>query len=230
MGEDHRGTPSNVAAYDADDNKNFRVHSHCMKQPPSDSIMPYLSRAGFDMVSQITVKSVDTALVLALVERWRPETHMFHLSIGECTVTLQDVRMLIGLRIDGMTVNGQTQELGNVYMRHLGVQPPENAISGGSIRITWLDGMLEQLRAIQQPTDAQNMLHAKIYIVLLIAKKIFSDKSQNLLHSSWIPLVGDIDKCGTYSWGSACLAHLYINLCRTAGKDARGIAGCALLL
>ncbi|KAH0689322.1 hypothetical protein KY289_016680 [Solanum tuberosum] len=33
----------------------------------------------------------DHALVTTMVERWRPETHCFHLPFGEVTITLQDV-------------------------------------------------------------------------------------------------------------------------------------------
>ncbi|KAH0761409.1 hypothetical protein KY290_017482 [Solanum tuberosum] len=42
----------------------------------------------------------DHALVTTMVERWRPETHCFHLPFGEVTITLQDVLVLFGLRID----------------------------------------------------------------------------------------------------------------------------------
>ena len=44
---------------------------------------------------------MDRALVSALVDHWRPETHTFHLLVGEMTPTLQDVSMLLGLRIVG---------------------------------------------------------------------------------------------------------------------------------
>ena len=45
--------------------------------------------------------AMDRALVSALVDCWRPETHTFHLPVGEMTPTLQDVSMLLGLRIAG---------------------------------------------------------------------------------------------------------------------------------
>ncbi|TMW83187.1 hypothetical protein EJD97_002548, partial [Solanum chilense] len=46
----------------------------------------------------------DRALVTAMVERWRPETHCFQLPFGEVTITLPDVQVLFGLCIDGDAV------------------------------------------------------------------------------------------------------------------------------
>jgi hypothetical protein len=47
---------------------------------------------------------MDEALLTGLVDRWRPETHTFHLPFGEMTVTLKDVAMLTGLSIRGRPV------------------------------------------------------------------------------------------------------------------------------
>ena len=51
-------------------------------------------------------KAIDASLIAGLVERWRPETHTFHLPFGEMTVTLQDVSALWGLPIQGVPVGG----------------------------------------------------------------------------------------------------------------------------
>ncbi|MBA0866442.1 hypothetical protein Goshw_020995, partial [Gossypium schwendimanii] len=44
---------------------------------------------------------LDPKLISELIESWRPETHIFHLSCGECTITLEDVQLQLGLPVDG---------------------------------------------------------------------------------------------------------------------------------
>jgi hypothetical protein len=39
----------------------------------------------------------DFSLLIVLLDHWRPETHMFHFTVGEMTVTLQDTSLLMGL-------------------------------------------------------------------------------------------------------------------------------------
>ena len=69
-------------------------------------IIPYLIRAGFYGVYRVGRIQYDHALLTAMLERWRQETHTFHLPIGEATVTLQDVSIIYGLPIDGRAVTG----------------------------------------------------------------------------------------------------------------------------
>ncbi|KAI4384300.1 hypothetical protein MLD38_002473 [Melastoma candidum] len=73
-------------------------------------------------------------------------------------------------------------------------------------------------------------MHTRAYILQLIGSMIFPDKSDNLVHLMWLPLLEDFELCGSYSWGSACLAWLYRQLCRAADKKASQIAGCLVLL
>ena len=53
-------------------------------------------------------REIDHYLILALVERWRPKTHTFHLPHGEMSMTLQDVKVIYGLPIEGEVLVGPT--------------------------------------------------------------------------------------------------------------------------
>ncbi|CAN1312244.1 Protein MAIN-LIKE 2 [Linum perenne] len=46
-------------------------------------------------------------MITAFVERWRPETNMFHLYYGEAIITLEDVQFLTGLSVDGEPVESE---------------------------------------------------------------------------------------------------------------------------
>jgi hypothetical protein len=143
--------------------------------------------------------------------------------MGECTITLEDVSMLLSLRINGKVVNDPTNVTNDVYMENLGIEPTVSDKNGASVKIVWLEAVLTQLKNNPNPTEAENILHSKIYILLLIATFLMPDKSRNLLHSSWLPLVGDLEKCNTYSWGSACLATLYRHMCKATHKGVKSI-------
>ena len=67
-------------------------------------VLQYVLRAGFYGVHRLGPICLDHALITTLVERWRPETHTFHLLIGEASITLQDVAILLGLPIDGAPI------------------------------------------------------------------------------------------------------------------------------
>jgi hypothetical protein len=60
---------------------------------------PYLARAGFLDIALVVVRGLpvmDGLLLSALVDRWHPETHSFHLPCEEMTVGLQDTSNLRG--------------------------------------------------------------------------------------------------------------------------------------
>lgn len=66
--------------------------------------------------------------------------------------------------------------------------------------------------------------------ILLIATFLMPDKSHNLLHSSWLSLVTDLEKYNTYSWISACLATLYRHMCKATHKGVKSIRHFVVLL
>ncbi|MBA0875645.1 hypothetical protein Goshw_007293 [Gossypium schwendimanii] len=81
-----------------------------MSGPSSPLIENYLREAGFWHVATIGQEcKLDLKLISALIERWRPETHTFYLSCGECTITLEDMQLQLGLLVDGSALNWSIQ-------------------------------------------------------------------------------------------------------------------------
>ncbi|QHO23147.1 uncharacterized protein DS421_12g361140 [Arachis hypogaea] len=76
--------------------------------PRSDAIVLYLVEAGFGDTVPFRDFTFDNSLIMAFVERWRLETHMFHLLWGEATITLQDVVPHEDVAIGGVAAGCQT--------------------------------------------------------------------------------------------------------------------------
>ncbi|MFQ6669893.1 hypothetical protein Gotur_034971, partial [Gossypium turneri] len=110
-----------------------------MHGPPSPLVENYLREAGFWHVATVGRGcKLDSKLISALVERWRPETHTFHLPCGECTITLKYVNLQLGLSVDEYPVTGSVQsgDWGAVCYELLGAIPEK--INGGRIEMGWL--------------------------------------------------------------------------------------------
>ncbi|KAL9677357.1 hypothetical protein QQ045_005586 [Rhodiola kirilowii] len=71
-------------------------------------IRPYVVAADFYLWTQVCDVKVDPSLLIAVVERGRPETHTFHFNDGEATITLQYISLLTGLPVEGMPVTGKS--------------------------------------------------------------------------------------------------------------------------
>ncbi|RYQ97985.1 hypothetical protein Ahy_B08g094063 isoform A [Arachis hypogaea] len=180
----------------------------------NERVEEYLRSTEFYHVSQIGVVQCQKVLVNALVERWHPDTHTFHLPVGECAVTLEDVAMIFGLSIDGLPVTGMTlssfKALEAECLHQFGVAPRKSDCRGSGIKLTWLRDLKERL----QLTDENSIqVYVKCHIMLLIGTILFGDKSG-----------------ASYSWGSACLAHLYRSLCRASRFDCKEVDGPLTLL
>ena len=192
-------------------------------------ICPYVIRAGFYGVYRLGHIMIDWLLITCLVERWRPERHMFHVSVEDMTITLQDVAIILGLRIDGPAVTGicvlDVAELCRVL---LGVTPPADALRGSAISIWWL---CDQLSTPTPDADEVALKRsARGFILVLMGSFLFADKKGVHVHLCILPLLRDLTHTATYSWGGAVLAHTYRELCRASLDRRRGISGCITLI
>uniref|UniRef100_A0A1S4B123 Serine/threonine-protein phosphatase 7 long form homolog n=1 Tax=Nicotiana tabacum TaxID=4097 RepID=A0A1S4B123_TOBAC len=132
--------------------------------------------------------------------RWRPETHTFHLPTREATITLEDVQVLYGLRVDGQAValpqyirsmtRGQYLDMMGQFT---GYRPQGNVVQRGGSHV-----------ALSGIRDHMAFLHPDI--------------------------TGETEDLHIESWGVAVLAYLYRSMCRASMLCVVDICGFLSLL
>lgn len=208
----------------------IRHNYQIFKWPLDERVRPYLITCGLHGVSRLGSVRIDHALVTALVERWRQETHTFHLPVGEATITLQDVAILLGLRIDGRPVTGPpTPDWRAICGELLGVVPDDGSLDGPGLRLSWLR---DNFGDGPPPNATEHVLrsYVRAYILALLGTVLFPDKSGTHIRLFVLPLLRDLEEVGTFSWGSAVLACLYRELCRATRPNSTQISGPLILL
>ena len=179
-------------------------------------IRPYVIHAGFYGIYRLGHIMIDWPLITCLNERWRHETHTFHVSVGKMTITLQDVAIILGLHIDGRVVT-----------KLLDVTLPANALRGFAISMRWLCDQLSTLAL--DANEATLEWSASGFILALMGSFLFANKKGVHVHLCFLPLLRDLTHTTIYSWGGAVLAHTYCELCRAILDRRHGVSGCITL-
>lgn len=198
--------------------------------PPSPAVLELVQQAGLEGLLRVPFMQLDLALITALIERWRPETHTFHFKSGESTVTLQDAEVILGLPVQGRAVTGNS-DLGNVELlcqNLLGATPEDFDKKGQKVKISWLRDRFTGQVDDRAPIEVVKQ-QARGLLLLLLGGTIFADHTGRFVNLCWLKLLEDFKVAGQYSWGSAALASLYSGLCHgsTKGKE---VAGAFILL
>ncbi|XP_052885339.1 serine/threonine-protein phosphatase 7 long form homolog [Gossypium arboreum] len=145
-----------------------------MSCPSSPLIENYLREASFWHVANIGQGcKLDMKLISAFVERWRPETHTFHLPREECTITLEDVQLQLGLPVDGfvLTESAQSADWGAICYDLLGAIL--DTIYGGRIDMGWLQDTFLALG--DDSTEVERVRYARAYILQIFRGYLMPD-------------------------------------------------------
>lgn len=216
---------------------NFKTYWDTVReQEPHFGVISAIREAGLYGVYATGMLRHDAGLCTAFVERWRPETHTFHLRFGEVTITLEDVYFCLGLRSTGRPVvlpspfptEADVHEL-------LGVQPDRGVVQRRGINIPWLVrhfGTCDDLRQLQldDPRYQTVLLYHIRAHILLVLGSLFPQSSGSRLPLSLLHYVRIIQDIPSYSWGSACLAYLYHHMCLASIGHKTELCGSSTLL
>ena len=126
------------------------------------------------------------------------ETHTFHVLVGEMTIMLQDVAIILGLCIDGLAITGTcVLDVANLCEELLGVTPPAHALKGSAISIRWL---CDQLSTPAPDADEVALERsARGFILALMGPFLFADKKGVHVHLCFLSLLRDLTHTATYS-------------------------------
>ncbi|KAL2319493.1 hypothetical protein Fmac_028462 [Flemingia macrophylla] len=185
-------------------------HANAVSTTIPGPLMNLLRSAGFGWIAKFSHMKVSTPLVQALVERWRPETHTFHLPVGECTITNDDPK--------------------RYFVQCFGLSPPPEAFKDGySLQLSWLAQHLGHPGPnVQDPVYWQR--HARAWICRFLGGVLFVDAGSTCVNIRWLTYLRDVQAIGNYAWGAAALSYLYRNLCRATNYDAKNFGGFVALL
>ena len=141
---------------------------------------------------------INGGILNAFVEKWRPETHTFHLTCGEATITLQDVSVLLGLPVDGNFLIDSTNIDGiDMCEQYLGVRPNANALAdGNTLKLSWLTS---QFANIQDYVDDEEHLKmfAHAWILRFIGGVLLVDKSSKIVPMRYLQFLVDFEDWAT---------------------------------
>ncbi|XP_059294758.1 protein MAIN-LIKE 2-like [Lycium ferocissimum] len=175
----------------------------------------------------------------ALIERWRPETHTFHLRTGEATITLEDVEVIYGLQVDGRPLYIEEPWVLSPYQDELtrltGFTAQDGDIfSQSRLLLSALYAHLclidMQHRIGEDTSQADVDRRARLYLLIIFGAIMLPNTSGSYVSLRYLRYIDDLAELGCYSWGVAVLGYMCRGSCRCSmGTRIKVLVFCSLL-
>ncbi|XP_028092440.1 protein MAIN-LIKE 1-like [Camellia sinensis] len=191
---------------------------------------------GLAQLARCTYRLVNKIVVSSFVERWQPEINTFHLTVGEMTITLDDVATILGLPIVGKSISVcklSERQAVTLVVNTLEIDEQEDrhemsTAGDNSVRLEWLRAQFHNV------TDNDSMERiacaGRAYLLFFLGCTLFSDKTCTRVPVVYLSLLSDLTTVSSYAWGAASLAYLYRQLGYASRSDVKQIAGYMTLL
>ncbi|RAL40132.1 hypothetical protein DM860_008272 [Cuscuta australis] len=185
----------------------------------------------FDRMEKVGELQLDWALITSLVERWRPETHLFHLPLGEVGITLQDVKVLLGLPVDGIPLAGITGRSKDQWIQicddMMGFRLEASDITSFMIKIS----AIIPKALTNHSVDVDYLQHDRVIMLKLSGGSLFPNTTKNKVNLYLLEVImGDANLVRGRANRSVVLSFLYRSMCRANMTHVAQIGGCLVLL
>nr|XP_016460663.1 PREDICTED: serine/threonine-protein phosphatase 7 long form homolog [Nicotiana tabacum] len=169
-----------------------------------------MEEMGLYRIIRIGRIQLDWALITTLIERWRPETHTFHLHIGKATITLQDAEILYGLSADGLLVllpatmrYYSQQSYWDMLHMLTGFRLEDETVASGSSRMQ-LVPIRDHLEHIHhtitdESAEVDVQRYTRLLLLLLLGGVLFPNTSGNLVSLRFLHHIGRFKDTTIYS-------------------------------
>ncbi|KAJ1392792.1 Aminotransferase-like, plant mobile domain [Sesbania bispinosa] len=167
------------------------THERKLKRPENDYVRDIVDDYGLGPLVEGTHSLVEESLLCAFAERWHKDTLSFYLPVGEMSITLDDVNILLHIPVHGrffFLPSLGKNEANELLVTLLGVSYSDATAKteytwGPSVRLSWLCSMYEN-------NVEQNHLTyvARVYLLHLVGCTIFADKSVSAVRVQYLEL------------------------------------------
>src|SRR5262249_45958451 len=203
-----------------------------------------LGEMGFGLLFSVTPFWQDTVLLEGLKELWDGRWNAFALPWGHMTPNLEDVARITGLKVDGEPVTGQTPgdcwEMGEWLLgyEHDDTRPLRS-LKGSVLtdllgvkgmakgKTESMDAYAERMRETltgrwTQESGLRADQELRVFLLFFLSRLLFATKASKI-SLRYLSLLEDLSAVGSYAWGAAVLAELFLGL-SSPGKET-GISG-----
>ncbi|XP_028061484.1 protein MAIN-LIKE 1-like [Camellia sinensis] len=163
-----------------------------------------IEQSRLSQLARCTYRFINKLLISSFVERWQPETNTFHMTVGEMTLTLDDVGNILGLPIVGRSVSvpdvtdhhGVTLLVSGLGITKRVAHEEISTAGGNSVKLEWLRSQFAGVTD-SDPEEAIQCA-ARAYLLFLLGCTLFSDKSGGRFPVVYLGLLMDLGSIHTY--------------------------------
>ncbi|PWA80748.1 aminotransferase-like mobile domain-containing protein [Artemisia annua] len=177
-----------------------------------------IKRAGFGYLLQIPQHVLRRSQLIELMDTWSIEKQAFVFPVGEISITLLDVALILGLRVIGEPV---------VLKEDAPLTSLEKSFDASvSNRYISVESLKDRLESIGEKDDES---FVRVFLLYCFGTLLFPSENGKV-DSRYLSFVQDLNNVSCFAWGTAVLQYLHDWLTKRKAEKINKIGGCLILL